>query len=87
VDGTMVQVAAPEKANTINVLPLLYGRRNFSGSMIGGISETQEMLNFCGEHNITSDIELIQMDYVNQAYDRVLKSDVRYRFVIDIHSL
>jgi len=87
VDGTLVQVAAPEKPSTISVFPLILGRRSFAGSMIGGIAETQEMLNFCGEHNITSDIELIQMDYANQAYDRVTKSDVRYRFVIDIHSL
>jgi alcohol dehydrogenase (NADP+) len=63
------------------------GRKSLSGSLIGGLAETQEMLNFCGEHNITSDIEMIRMDQINDAYERMLKSDVKYRFVIDMTSL
>jgi len=63
------------------------GRRSFSGSMIGGIRETQEMLDFCGQHGIVSDIEMIRMDQINEAYARMLKSDVKYRFVIDMASL
>ena len=65
----------------------LFRRRSFSGSLIGGLPETQEMLNFCGEHNITCDIEMIRMDEINTAYERMLKSDVKYRFVIDMASL
>ena len=86
-DATMVQVGAPEKANTMNTRALIHRRRNLSGSLIGGVQETQEMLDFCGKHNITSDIELIPMDKINEANDRILKSDVRYRFVIDMKSL
>jgi len=67
--------------------PLISRRRSLSGSMIGGIRETQEMLDFCGKHNVTSDIEVIPIQQVNEAYERVLKSDVRYRFVMDIASL
>ncbi|RYD34309.1 MAG: NAD(P)-dependent alcohol dehydrogenase, partial [Verrucomicrobiaceae bacterium] len=66
---------------------LIFGRKILTGSLIGGIKETQEMLDFCGEHNITSDIEMIDIDYINTAYDRLLKSDVKYRFVIDMKSL
>ena len=63
------------------------GRRSIAGSLIGGIAETQEMLDFCGQHNITSDIELIRVQEINEAYERMLKSDVKYRFVIDMASL
>jgi uncharacterized zinc-type alcohol dehydrogenase-like protein len=66
---------------------LVLNRRSLSGSMIGGIAETQEMLDFCAKHNIVSDIELTTVDKVNEAYERVLKSDVKYRFVIDMKSL
>jgi uncharacterized zinc-type alcohol dehydrogenase-like protein len=86
-DGNMVLVGAPEKPLAIAAFPLLFKRRSFSGSLIGGLPETQEMLDFCGEHNITSDIEMIRMDQINEAYARMLKSDVKYRFVIDMASL
>jgi uncharacterized zinc-type alcohol dehydrogenase-like protein len=86
-DGSFVNVGAPEKPVTIGVFSLLVGRKSIAGSAIGGIAETQEMLDFCGTHNIVSDIELIQFQQVNEAYERVLKSDVRYRFVIDVASL
>jgi uncharacterized zinc-type alcohol dehydrogenase-like protein len=66
---------------------LIFGRRNFSGSLIGGIKETQEMLDFCGKHKITSDIELIPIQKINEAYERVVKNDVKYRFVIDMATL
>lgn len=87
VDATMVQVGAPDKPNAVDAFPLLMGRRSLSGSLIGGIKETQEMLDFCGKHGITCDIEKIAVDQVNEAYERVLKSDVRYRFVIDMATL
>ncbi|MEU8511685.1 NAD(P)-dependent alcohol dehydrogenase [Kitasatospora sp. NPDC048722] len=83
VDGTMVQVGAPEKPVTVNAHALLTGRRSLAGSMIGGLPETQEMLDFCGEHGIAAEIELIGADRINEAYERVLAGDVRYRFVID----
>jgi uncharacterized zinc-type alcohol dehydrogenase-like protein len=86
VDGSMVVVALPEKKIPIAAFSLLR-RRSLAGSAIGGIRETQEMLNFCAEHNITSDIELTPIQKVNEAFDRVVKSDVRYRFVIDMASL
>ena len=86
-DGAMVLLGIPEKPVPLGASPLISRRRSLSGSMIGGIRETQEMLDFCGKHNLTSDIEVIPMQKVNQAYERVLKSDVRYRFVIDIASL
>ncbi|MQS10941.1 NAD(P)-dependent alcohol dehydrogenase [Streptomyces kaniharaensis] len=86
-DGTMVQVGAPEKPVTVNAHALLVGRRSLSGSMIGGLPETQEMLDFCGEHGITAEIELIRADQINEAYERVLASDVRYRFVIDVSTI
>ena len=66
---------------------MILGRKSVAGSVIGGIAETQEMLNFCGEHNIVSEIEIIKMQEINEAYERMLKSDVRYRFVIDMASL
>jgi uncharacterized zinc-type alcohol dehydrogenase-like protein len=83
VDGTMVNVGLPSEPLPINLSPLISRRRSFAGSMIGGIPETQEMLDFCAEHDIVSDIEMISADYINEAYDRVIASDVRYRFVID----
>lgn len=86
-DGTMVVVGIPEEPALINSFSLIERRRNLAGSLIGGIKETQEMLDFCGKHHIVSEIELIPMHQVNEAYERVLKSDVRYRFVIDIASL
>jgi alcohol dehydrogenase (NADP+) len=86
-DGTMVVVGVPEHAVKMTPLPLIFKRRNLAGSLIGGIKETQDMLDFCGKHNITSDIELIAMKDVNTAYDRVVKSDVRYRFVLDLATI
>ena len=71
----------------LNTVPLILGRKSVAGSLIGGISETQEMLDFCGKHNIVSEIEIIKMEDINEAYERMLKSDVRYRFVIDMTSL
>lgn len=73
--------------NIINTVPMILGRKSVAGSVIGGIAETQEMLDFCGEHNIVSEIEIIKMQEINDAYERMLKSDVRYRFVIDMQSL
>jgi alcohol dehydrogenase (NADP+) len=87
VDGTLVLVGAPEKPLPVSAFGLIMGRRSFAGSAIGGIAETQEMLDFCGKHNITSDIETIAIQQINEAYDRLLKSDVKYRFVIDMASL
>ncbi|PJZ25092.1 hydroxyacid dehydrogenase [Leptospira hartskeerlii] len=87
VDGSMVVVGVPEEQVPIGAFSLVMGRKSLAGSLIGGIQETQEMLDFCGKHNITSDIELIPIQKVNDAYERVVKSDVRYRFVIDIASL
>jgi uncharacterized zinc-type alcohol dehydrogenase-like protein len=87
VDGSMVVVGIPEKQVPLGAYPLVSRRRSLAGSMIGGIRETQEMLDFCGRHGIVSDIETIPIQKVNEAYERVLKSDVRYRFVIDIASL
>lgn len=86
-DATLVQVGAPEQPLPLAVFSLIFARRNFAGSLIGGIPETQEMLDFCGKNNITSDIEIIPMQKINEAYERMLKSDVKYRFVIDMASL
>lgn len=86
-DGTMVLVGVPEQPATLSAFPLIWKRRSLAGSLIGGTKETQEMLDFCGKHGITSDIELIPMEKINEAYDRMIKGDVRYRFVIDINSL
>ena len=86
-DGNITLVGAPEKPLEVAAFSLIMGRRSLSGSMIGGIAETQEMLDFCGEHNITADVEVIPIQKVNEAYDRLLKADVKYRFVIDMASL
>ena len=87
VDGTFVVVGLPDKPMSVEVFSLVTRRRSLAGSMIGSIQETQEMLDFCGEHNVACDIEVIPIQKVNEAYERVLKSDVRYRFVIDMASL
>ncbi|MCX6117402.1 MAG: NAD(P)-dependent alcohol dehydrogenase [Proteobacteria bacterium] len=86
-DGNMVIVGVPEKPVMMTAGPLIFRRRNLAGSLIGGIKETQEMLDFCGKNNIVCDIEKIPMEKVNEAYERVVKSDVRYRFVLDISTL
>jgi uncharacterized zinc-type alcohol dehydrogenase-like protein len=86
-DGNLVLVGAPDKPLPVAAFPLLFRRRSLSGSLIGGLPETQEMLDFCGRHDITCDIEMIRMDQINTAYERMLKSDVKYRFVIDMASL
>jgi uncharacterized zinc-type alcohol dehydrogenase-like protein len=86
-DGALVVVGIPEEQVPIGAFSLIRGRISLAGSLIGGIKETQEMLDFCGRHGITSDIEMIPIQKVNEAYDRVVKSDVRYRFVIDMASL
>ena len=87
VDGALVNVGAPAEPLSLNVFSLIGGRRAYAGSMIGGIAETQEMLDFCAEHGIVPETELISADRVNEAYERVLASDVRYRFVIDAATL
>jgi len=86
-DGSLTLVGAPEHPLPVAAFSLIPTRRSFSGSMIGGIAETQEMLDFCGQHKITADIELIHMQDINTAYERLLKGDVKYRFVIDMASL
>ena len=86
-DGNITLVGAPEKPLSISAFSLIMGRRSLSGSPIGGIAETQEMLDFCGQHNITSDVEVIPIQKLNEAYERMLKSDVKYRFSIDMASL
>ncbi|MEH2197443.1 NAD(P)-dependent alcohol dehydrogenase [Nostoc sp.] len=86
-DGNITLVGAPPKPLEVAAFSLLVARRSLSGSNIGGIPETQEMLDFCGKHNITADVEVIPIQKVNEAYDRLLKSDVKYRFVIDMASL
>ncbi len=85
--GNLTLVGAPAKPLAISAFSLIVARRSLSGSMIGGIAETQEMLDFCGAHNITSDVEVIPIQKVNEAYERILKSDVKYRFSIDMASL
>jgi uncharacterized zinc-type alcohol dehydrogenase-like protein len=87
VDGTLVNVGAPPEPLSLNVFSLIGGRRSYAGSMIGGIGETQEMLDFCAEHHLGADVEVISADQINEAYERVLASDVRYRFVIDTATL
>ena len=87
VDGTLALVGAPEHPLPIAAFSLIPGRKSLAGSTIGSIKETQEMLDFCGQHNIVSDIELINIQDINQAYERLLKGDVKYRFVIDMKSL
>jgi alcohol dehydrogenase (NADP+) len=86
-DGNITLVGAPEKPLAVPAFGLIMRRRNLSGSPIGGIAETQEMLDFCGKHNITADVEVIPIQKVNEAYERLLKSDVKYRFSIDMASL
>jgi len=86
-DGNITLVGAPENPLEVAAFSLIVGRRSLSGSNIGGIAETQEMLDFCGEHNITADVEVIPIQKVNEAYERLLKSDVKYRFCIDMASL
>src|SRR3712207_3429712 len=87
VDGALVNVGAPAEPLSLNVMSLIAGRRTYAGSMIGGIAETQEMLDFCAGHGIGAEVEVIAADQVNTAYERVLASDVRYRFVIDTATL
>src|SRR5438105_4946027 len=86
-DGNITLVGAPEKPLAVSAFGLIMGRRSLSGSPIGGLPETQEMLDFCGQHNITADVEVIPIQKVNEAYERLLKSDVKYRFSIDMASL
>jgi protein-L-isoaspartate O-methyltransferase len=87
-DGTMVLLGAPEHPHpSPNVMSLIFRRRSIAGSLIGGLAETQEMLDFCAEHNVTCDVEVIAMQDINDAYERMLTSDVKYRFVIDMSSL
>ena len=87
VDGTMVTVGAPDRPLDLHLFSLIMGRKSVGGSLIGGIKETQEMLDYCGQHGIVSDVEVIPMQKINEAYERILKSDVRYRFSIDMKSL
>ncbi|GJF10623.1 NADP-dependent alcohol dehydrogenase C 2 [Mycolicibacterium cyprinidarum] len=87
VDGTLVELGMPENPMKVPAGALIFGRRSIAGSLIGGIAQTQEMLDFCAEHDVTPEIEVIQPDYINEAYERVMASDVRYRFVIDTASL
>jgi len=86
-DGNITLVGAPEKPLSVSAFRLIFGRHSISGSPIGGLAETQEMLDFCGKHNITSDVEVIPIQKINEAYERMLKSDVKYRFSIDMASL
>jgi uncharacterized zinc-type alcohol dehydrogenase-like protein len=86
-DGNITLVGAPDAPLQVSAFALLFGRKSLSGSLIGGIAETQEMLNFCAAHNITSDVEIIPIQKINEAYERLVKSDVKYRFSIDMASL
>lgn len=86
-NGTMIVVGIPPVPSQVPAFNLIGKRRSIMGSLIGGIKETQEMLDYCAEHNITSDVEVIDMQYINEAYERMIKSDVKYRFVIDMASL
>jgi alcohol dehydrogenase (NADP+) len=86
-DGNITMVGAPDQPLPVSVFGLIFKRRSFSGSLIGGIAETQEMLDFCGKNNITADVEVIPIQKVNEAYDRMVRSDVKYRFSIDMASL
>ncbi len=86
-DGNLTLVGAPSEPLSVQAFPLLFGRHRLSGSLIGGIAETQEMLDFCGRHAITADVEVIRMQEINTAFERLLKADVKYRFVIDMASL
>jgi uncharacterized zinc-type alcohol dehydrogenase-like protein len=80
-------VGAPETPQPVGVFSLIFGRRRLAGSLIGGLRETQEMLDFCAEHGITADVEVIPIQKINEAFDRLAKGDVKYRFVIDMASL
>jgi alcohol dehydrogenase (NADP+) len=86
-NGVMICVGAPPTPADVMAFSLIGNRRSLAGSLIGGLPQTQEMLDYCAEHNITSDVEVINIDYINEAYERVLKADVKYRFVIDMASL
>lgn len=86
-DGVMILLGAPPTPSQVPAFPLIMGRRSLVGSLVGGIKETQEMLDYCAEHGITSDVEMINIDQINEAYERTLKGDVHYRFVIDMASL
>ena len=86
-DGNITIIGAPDKPHAVSAFSLLFKRRSLSGSLIGGIAQTQEMLEFCGEHNITADVEVIPIQKVNEAYDRLSRADVKYRFSIDMASL
>lgn len=88
INGTLVLIGYLGPLDPmLNTVPMIMGRKSVAGSVVGGIAETQELLDFCGKHNITSEIEVIKMQDINEAYERMLKSDVRYRFVIDMTSL
>jgi uncharacterized zinc-type alcohol dehydrogenase-like protein len=87
VDATLVLVGGPPTPYALNAFSLILPRRNLAGSLIGGLAETQEMLDFCGKHGVASDIELIPIQKINEAYERMVRSDVKYRFVIDNASL
>ena len=87
VNGKMVVVGLPNRSPQVSPFNLVGGRKSIIGSMIGGTEETQEMLDFCAEKNITSDVEVIPMSYINDAYERMIKNDVKYRFVIDMSTL
>ena len=86
-DGNLTMVGAPDKPLPVAVFGLIFGRKSFSGSPIGGLAETQEMLDFCGKHGITADVEVIPIQKINEAYERMTRSDVKYRFSIDMASL
>jgi uncharacterized zinc-type alcohol dehydrogenase-like protein len=86
-DGTLVELGMPENPMAVPAGALIFGRRSIAGSLIGGIAETQEMLDFCAEHDVAPEIEVIEPTYINEAYERTVASDVRYRFVIDTASL
>jgi len=86
-DGNLTLVGAPEKPLAVSAFSLIFGRKSLSGSLIGGIKETQEMLDFCGKHDVVSDVEIIPIQKINEAYERLVKSDVKYRFSIDMASL
>jgi uncharacterized zinc-type alcohol dehydrogenase-like protein len=86
-DGTLTLVGLPEKPPTVSVFSLITKRASIAGSMIGGVPETQEMLDYCGQHKITADVEVIPIQRINEAFERMLKQDVKYRFVIDMSSL
>ena len=86
-NGVMIVVGAPAQPTPVSAFPLILGRRSLVGSLVGGIKETQEMLDYCAEHNITSDVEVISIDKINEAYERTLAGDVHYRFVIDMATL